>query len=83
MDDLLYQPMFPLYKKKRNLRMLYYFHFYTKIPLVSYNNYSGLKKQLQEKNICYKDNHGLFVYNSESITKRRVGENGRMFGILM
>ena len=53
------------------------------VLLVSYNNYSGLKKQLQEKNICYKDNHGLFVYNSESITKRRVGENGRMFGILM
>ena len=23
-----------------------------------------------------------YIYNSESITKRRVGENGRMFGIL-
>lgn len=69
-------------QEKKKLANAVLFSFYTKIPLVSYNNYSGLKKQLQEKNIWYKDNHGLFVYNSESITKRRVGENGRMFGIL-
>ena len=47
-----------------------------------YNDYNGLKKQLQKKEFWYKDNSGLFVYNSESITKSRVGDNGRMFAIL-
>lgn len=58
------------------------FSFYNKIPLMVYNDYNGLKKQLQKKEFWYKDNSGLFVYNSESITKSRVGDNGRMFAIL-
>ena len=58
------------------------FAFYNKIPLMDYNDYTGLKEQLQEKKIWYKANSGLFVYNSESITKSRVGDNGRMFAIL-
>lgn len=69
-------------QEKKELENTVLFSFYTKIPLKNCNDYSELKKQLQEKNIWYKDNQGLFVYNSESITKSRVGDNGRMFGIL-
>ena len=58
------------------------FAFYKKIPLKTRKTYQELQAYLQKEGYWYQDNRGMFVYTSETIKKDRVGESGRMFGLL-
>lgn len=58
------------------------FAFYKKIPLKTRKTYQELHAYLQKEGYWYQDNRGMFVYTSETIKKDRVGESGRMFGLL-
>lgn len=58
------------------------FAFYKKISLGEGEGYLEIKHKLTQAGLWYQDNHGLFVYTSEAITQERVGESGRMFGLI-
>ena len=58
------------------------FAFYKKISLGEGEGYLEIKQRLEQAGLWYQDKHGLFVYTSEAITQERVGEFGRMFGLI-
>lgn len=58
------------------------FAFYQKISLGKNEGYQQVKEKLEKAGLWFANDHGLFVYTSEAITESRVGESGRMFGLI-
>lgn len=67
---------------QRQAQGLKAFAFYKKITLCSGDDYTAVKNKLQSENLWYHDNRGVFVYTGETIHQSRVGEYGRMFGLI-
>ncbi len=58
------------------------FAFYHKIALSPEEGYQEVKEELSKRNLWYRGEKGIFVYTGETIRQRRVGETGRMFGLI-
>lgn len=67
---------------KKNAMHQKVFAFYKKIPLAQGEGYMSVKNKLEAKKLWYKNNSGMFVYTSETISQPRVGEYGRLFGLI-
>lgn len=58
------------------------FAFYRRIALASEDDYVAVRDQLMKEKLWFQDGRGMFVYTSETIREQRIGEAGRMFGLI-
>lgn len=58
------------------------FAFYRRLSMKEVASYSELSDKLSKAGHLYDGNRGMFVYTSETINADRVGDYGRMFGLI-